>query len=159
MKENLKLNFTWEVFGNINPHYIEKQIGITCDDVNIKLRGVAQAEEIKEDILNCTCFFHPSYIDNSPNSVCEAQILGCPVISTNVGGIPSLITDNVTGFLIPSNDPYQASYLINLLFTNKSLNERIGNAAKQMAFKRHHKQEIVNKLIDVYNQILQQNYK
>lgn len=155
MKEYLNLDFTWEVFGNIYPQTIEKQTGITCDSVNVKLRGVVQADKIKDEVLNCTCFFHPSYIDNSPNSICEAQISGCPVISTNVGGISSLITDNVTGFLIPANDPYQAAYLINLLHSNKSLNERVGIAAKDTASRRHDKRKIVKELIDVYNRILQ----
>lgn len=154
IKENLKIDFIWKVFGDINPRYIENIIGITCDDVNVKLMGVAQAETIKEEILCCTCFFHPSYIDNSPNSVCEAQILGCPVISTNVGGISSLINDNITGFLIPANDPYQAAYLIKLLHSDISLNQRIGHTGKEIALKRHDKQKIIKELICVYNQIL-----
>ena len=153
MKEQLKLDFVWEVFGNITPYYVEKQIDIKCNHVNVKLMGVAQADIIKKEILSCTCFFHSSYIDNSPNSICEAQILGCPVISTNVGGISSLITDNLTGFLIPSNDPYQAAYLIKLLYSDRMLNERIGKEAKEIASKRHNKQNIVKELIDVYNQI------
>lgn len=159
LKETLHLNFTWEVFGNINPQFIEKNTGITYESVNIKLCGVAQAEEIKQKILNCTCFFHPSYIDNSPNSVCEAQILGCTVISTNVGGIPSLITDNVNGFLIPSNDPYQAAYLICQLYKDTVLNENIGNNAKMVAVQRHDKQKIVSSLIGNYQQIIDSSHR
>lgn len=159
MKEELGLQFIWEVFGNINPQFIEKNTGIICKSINVKLCGVAQAEEIKQKILNCTCFFHPSYIDNSPNSVCEAQLLGCPVISTNVGGIPSLITDNETGFLVPANDPYQAAYLIWQLYKDTVLNENIGNNAKIVAVKRHNKQEIVSSLFGIYQQIIDSNYR
>lgn len=157
LKEILHLNFVWEVFGNIDPSFVERQVGIISDNVNVKLCGVAQAEEIKNRILNCTCFFHPSYIDNSPNSVCEAQMLGCSVISTNVGGIPSLITDNETGFLIPSNDPYQAAYLIKNLYMNPILNHEVGRNAQILAFKRHDKQYIVDSLIKVYQQIIDSN--
>ena len=153
MKNNLNLDFIWDVFGNIDSRFIEREFGISYKNVNIRLMGVARAEDIKEKILKCTCFFHPSYIDNSPNSICEAQILGCPVISTNVGGISSLITDNVTGFLIPSNDPYQAAYLIKQLYTNRILNERVGIEAKEIAIIRHNKQKIVKDLIEVYEQI------
>lgn len=155
LKKILKINFEWKIFGNINPFFIEKQIKIKHHDVNISLMGVATAQKIKEEILNCTCFFHPSYIDNSPNSICEAQILGCTVISTNVGGISSLIDDKHTGYLIPTNDPNQAAFLIKMLYDKKELNIKIGNNAQRTALYRHNKKDIVESLIDVYKQILQ----
>lgn len=48
-------------------------------------------------------FLNTSKFDNMPVSVMEAMALGLPVISTNVGGMSSLITDGKTGRLIPPN--------------------------------------------------------
>ena len=43
-------------------------------------------------------------MDNSPNSLCEAMAVGMPVIASNIGGIPSLIDDEVNGLLFKVND-------------------------------------------------------
>lgn len=153
LKHELKLEFKWLVFGNLSPSFIENIVHIKHQDVNVGLMGIADAKDLKNALLNCSVFVHPSYIDNSPNSLCEAQILGCPVIATNVGGIPSLIEEGKTGFCIPANDPYQAAYLIQLLNANKKLNLNIGLQAKEVAMKRHNKQVIVNELIKIYSKL------
>lgn len=138
------------MFGNIQPELAECIVGIKHEDVNIKLEGVASAQQLRDALLNSTLYVHTSYIDNSPNSVCEAQISGVPVICTAVGGVPSLIEEGKTGFLIPANDPFQLAYLIRELYTEKAKNIEIGNNAKAMAVKRHDKTRIVNELLGMY---------
>ena len=154
LKNKLKMDFVWKVFGNISPTFIEDKTKIKYREVNIKLMGVGNAHNIKNELLQCTCFFHPSYIDNSPNSICEAQLLGCPVISTEVGGISSLIEDGKTGFLIPANDPYQAAFLIKELFIDVEKNISIGNSAGLVAKQRHDKIQITTALHNLYCRIL-----
>lgn len=154
IKNDLKLDFEWKCFGNIEPSLIEKTIGINHNDVNVKILGVATPKQLIEAELSSTLYFHSSYIDNSPNSLCEAQILGLPVISTNVGGISSLIVENESGFLIPSNDPYQGAYLIEQLYNNKELNIQIGKTAREYAVKRHNREQIIQSLTNIYHDIL-----
>ena len=113
----------------------------------------------KESITNSTVYVHPSYIDNSPNSVCEAQILGVPVIAANVGGLPSIINNGETGFLVPANDPYQMAYLIHLLQKDEILNQRIGENAHLQALKRHDRNTIIKQLLEVYDNILSSSKK
>lgn len=158
LKNNFHLRFRWLVFGNIEPSFIEKVINISHKNVSIELKGIGSAENIKKAISCCTAFVHPSYIDNSPNSVGEAQLLGCTVIATNTGGLPSLIKDGETGYLTPTNDPYQMAYLINEIFKNPTKNMEIGNKARTEAEQRHNKEKIINKLIDTYQHIIKSNY-
>ena len=116
--------------------------------------GVASAEQIKDALLHATAYVHTSYIENACNSVCEAQILGVPCIVTYTGGIPSLIDDSHTGFLVPTNDPFQMTYLMKYLAENPDINMEIGENAKQTAMKRHDRKMIVERVMDIYTDIL-----
>lgn len=154
LKNDLDVDFEWKCFGNINPIFIEKFIGIKHTDVNVKLEGVVSAESIIKEELGATLYFHPSYIDNSPNSLCEAQILGLPVIASNVGGVSSLVEDSKDGYLIPANDPYQAAYLIYQLFRDERMNIHMGALSKDKALKRHKKENVINEILTAYQTIL-----
>lgn len=157
LKYIIGVNFVWKVFGDLNPKMIEKIYGIPHQDVNVELCGVATAEKIKQALLNSTAYIHTSYIDNSPNSVCEASLLGVTSVTTNVGGISSLIDNGKNGFLVPANDPYQMAYLIFYLINNPDRNLEMGSYAKDVASRRHDKTSIVSDLLKVYNDILKQN--
>lgn len=153
LKHNLKQKFTWNVYGISEVKSYERKFKIKINDCNIKIGGIIDDKTLVEQILRSTVFVHPSYIDNSPNSVCEAQILGCPIIATNVGGIPSLIENGVSGLLIPANDPYQMAYLIHKLHIEKDFAKQIGENGKNIALQRHNKETIIKELISIYNTI------
>lgn len=154
LKSLLHEDFIWKVFGNVNPSNIESIIGLKHYNLNIELKGVADTETLIDNITKSTVYVHPSYIDNSPNSVCEAQLLGVSVIAANVGGLSSIICDEETGFLVPANDPYQMAYLIQCLYKDAQLNEKVGFAAKMQSLKRHDPEEIVKRLLNIYEIIL-----
>lgn len=148
------IDFEWKCYGNIDPSVIEKQLGMKHEDINVLLCGVASAEQLRDEISKATVYVHTSYIDNSPNSLCEAQILGCTPIATYVGGIPSLIKNGETGFLIPANDPYQLAFLLEDLFLNPEKNLAMGKAAKEVAVMRHNPNQIVDKLLNDLQSLL-----
>ena len=151
LKNRLGQDFEWLVFGDVTPTFQEKFTGLKHDDLNIHLMGVVTASKIRDALLTATVYFQPSYIENSPNSVCEAQMTGVPVVATNVGGTSSLIEEGVTGFLVPTNDPYGAASKIAMLAGDKLLNVSIGVKARNLALKRHDRIRIVDELIKTYN--------
>lgn len=153
LKEDMHLSFNWKCFGVSEAPIPEKITGIRPNDVNVKFCGVASASELITEELSATLYFHSSYIENSPNSVCEAQMLGLPVICTNVGGTSSLVQDGVDGFLVPANDPYQSAYLISKLYSDMDLNMEIGSNARATANRRHNKDVVLNQLRMVYDKL------
>lgn len=157
LKNEMKLNFEWNVFGIKNIYYSERKIGIKSNNVNIKFKGIASASEISDCLKKSNCYFHPSYIDNSPNSVCEAQMIGIPVISTNVGGISSLIEHKKNGILIPSNDPFLSASYINQIVSDHKFSSELGKNARNTAIERHSKKRIINDLINTYKSIIFNN--
>lgn len=159
LKAKLGDRFTWKVFGNVDYEYFEKELGFTHKDVNVELCGVATAQQLKDAISQCTLYFHPSYIENSPNSVCEAQVLGCPVVACHVGGVSTLVEHNKSGFLVPANDPYISAYRIMQIHQDRELNKRLGNGAKEVASERHSREGIVNGLLDIYNKVIEDYHR
>lgn len=154
LKNVMHRGFEWYVYGNVDPTFHQKFTGLRYEDLNIKLMGVASAEELCNAISNATVYFQPSYIENSPNSVCEAQILGVPVVATNVGGTASLIEEGKTGFLIPTNDPYTAAHRLAQMAEDMDLNVVIGKQAKIVALQRHNRDSIVTQLLATYRELL-----
>lgn len=153
LKNVMHRDFEWQVYGDVNPTFHQKFTGLRYRDLNIQLMGVASAATLCAAISGATVYFQPSYIENSPNSVCEAQILGVPPVATNVGGTASLIEEGRTGFLVPTNDPYTAAYRIVQLYDDKELNQVTGGAAHNAAIIRHDRQKIVSDLVETYKQM------
>lgn len=150
-------DFEWKVFGDINPNFIERVFGIKHEEVNVRLMGVGSAEQIKEALLSATAYVHPSYIDNASNSLCEALMSGVPAVSTYTGGLSSVIDDGKTGFLVPTNDPFQMAYMMKWLHENEQDNIIMGQKAREAALMRHDRAQIVGTVLSVYDEILNGN--
>ncbi len=73
----------------------------------------------------CNYFINTTNFDNTPVSVIEAMALGLPVISTNVGGLPFLINNNVNGLLVEPNDSNAMANNIIKLKNDPELFEKI----------------------------------
>lgn len=71
--------------------YISKLIKELHLEKQIEFVGNLDANEMIEKYLHCNVFVSPSSIENSPNSVCEAQLLGTPVVASYVGGVTDLM--------------------------------------------------------------------
>jgi glycosyltransferase involved in cell wall biosynthesis len=148
------ISYEWIIVG-IDPdnkllRFFEKHLNIFCKDVKITIEGVKTSEALVELLKGASIFVHPSYIDNSPNGVCEAQMMGLPVIACNVGGISSLIENNVNGILVPSNAPFELVTAIKTLAMDSNLSYRLGNQAKLTAMKRHNREKISTDILQIY---------
>lgn len=158
LKRETQIPFEWIVVG-INRKdkittFFESKLNIKSDEVNVTYKGVYDAESLCNELLQSHIYIHPSYIDNSPNSLCEAQLLGLPVIGTYVGGIPSLIKDKETGITIPANAPYELSYHIKECYMNRDYCLQLGHNGFKSANERHDKNTIKLKLLKVYESII-----
>ena len=123
--------------------------------VSIKILGrIDSASEIINIMLENDIYVHPSHIENSPNSVCEAMSLGMPVIATATGGTFSLVKDNDTGILIQDGDPWSMAGTILEIYRNNDRAKNLGERARKAALERHDPNKIVSNLINIYSEIL-----
>ncbi|MFC2080672.1 glycosyltransferase family 4 protein [Bacteroidota bacterium] len=136
---------------------LKKIYRIEFGGINIKFLGKLTAEDLVSELQSANLFIHPSHAENSPNSICEAMALGMPIISTNVGGIPSIIKDKSEGLLIQEGEPYSLAAAILELINNYDMAKYYGNNAREKAFKRHNPKAVVNTLINVYEDVIRTN--
>lgn len=78
-------------------------------------------------------FLNTTKVDNSPVSVIEAMALGLPVVSTNVGGIPYLISDKEDGWLVTPNNPKEMAQAVLELIETPQQTGEIALAARRKA--------------------------
>jgi glycosyltransferase involved in cell wall biosynthesis len=96
----------------------------------------------------------PSHIENSPNNLCEAMILGMPCIATFVGGTGSLLNDGHEGILIQDGDPWSMAGAIVELKEEFDRAISMGEHARKRALIRHDKDRIASELQGIYSNIL-----
>lgn len=154
LKRIFNSNFEWKVFGIKDELFVQKELGIKCNEVNVYLVGVATEEVLIENLKKCTVYVHPSYIDNSPNSLCEAQILGVPIIATNVGGVSTLIKDRFSGILTPANDPYTLAKSIEKIISDNKIRKSLSTNGRKEALVRHNPNRIVSELLEIYKKLI-----
>jgi len=120
----------------------------------VKFLGLLDEEQMINEYLNCHVFICPSSIENSPNSLGEAQILGVPTIASEVGGIPDMVEHGRTGLLCCFGDVTGLSNNIELLFTDDDLVKNISKLSQMVAGKRHDRLVNTQKTLDIYEDVL-----
>lgn len=96
----------------------------------------------------------PSRIESLPTTIKEAFYLKVPVVATNIGGIPELVTHEKTGILIPSGDSQKLADAINNLLENKEYAKNLANAAYEFVLKNMTWDIILPKYIEFYEKLL-----
>jgi colanic acid/amylovoran biosynthesis glycosyltransferase len=105
----------------------------------VELPGAKPQHEIREHLAAATAFVLPSVIDpdggmdNLPTVIMEAMAAGLPVVSTSIGGIPEMVIQNETGFLVPPGDVAALGRAIECLLDDMGLARRFGERGFQRA--------------------------
>lgn len=116
--------------------------------------GMLNEKEMANAYQNCHVFVCPSSIENSPNSLGEAQIIGTPLVASYVGGIPDMVKDYETGLLYRFEEYEILAYKIMEIFDNDELALRLSENEKKVAHVRHDRVINADVLYNIYNQII-----
>ncbi|MBQ7470363.1 MAG: glycosyltransferase [Pseudobutyrivibrio sp.] len=109
--------------------------------------------EMVEEYLNANVFLSPSLIENESNSICEAMLLGVPVVSSYVGGVCSVVDHCIDGYLYPLNESYMMSYYIRKVFDDKDATNEISKKAIAKAEEFVDVEIAKRELLNTYEQI------
>ncbi len=153
-----KVEFKWYVVGVKDSEEIVKisegSTGLKFCNNNVIFRGSLPADELIEYLVNSDCYVHPSHIENSPNSVCEAMLIGTPVIATYAGGTSTIVQNGIEGILVQDGDHYVLAGAIMELIQSPGQMRVYSENARKRALERHNPQTVVSKILDIYHDVL-----
>lgn len=138
---------------------IKKKYRKEINKTDIEFLGRLDAGNLVKQLCDSNLYVHPSYLENSPNSICEAMALGMPIVATKVGGVISLIEDEEDGILVQEGEPYSLAAAIVDLSGDYEKARQLGVNARIKAAKRHNPDEVMKNLIKIYEEIINEDRK
>jgi glycosyltransferase involved in cell wall biosynthesis len=116
--------------------YREKILPILTKYDNFKWLGAMQyPDKVREYLSEIDVYALVSGIDMSPLTLQEAQLMRKPAVATRVGGIPELMRDGETGFLVEKGDAKGWIDKLTVLINDKEKAKRMGNAGREFVEK------------------------
>jgi glycosyltransferase involved in cell wall biosynthesis len=122
---------------------LAKELSNQIDELHLQnsvvLAGAMPQTQLRGRLAAANVFVLPSVIDpdggmdNLPTVIMEAMATGLPVVSTNIGGIPEMIVENETGFLVQSGDVAAMADAIETVINDSSLAARLGKSGYERA--------------------------
>lgn len=133
--------------------YIKKLLKKYHLEDNVCFLGMMDTKGMILNLKKNHVYVQPSVIENSPNSLGEAMLMGMPCISSNVGGVSDLLIHNVEGFTYPYSEPAILAYYIEKIFEDDTLAIELGKRAHAHASITHNRENNCNQTIDIYHRI------
>jgi glycosyltransferase involved in cell wall biosynthesis len=109
---------------------------------------------VRHDVPRCLAaldvFALSSNFEGLPLCVLEAMAAGLPVVATSVGGLPTLIEDGVTGFLVPAGDPKALEQALSRLRDDRALARAVGERGRAQVARVYGSDSMVRRYLDLY---------
>lgn len=145
--------------GNIPSYglYLRHLISKLGLEEHVAFVGRLNEEEMINEYLNANIFVSASSVENNSNSICEAQFLGTPVISSFVGGLGDIIQDGETGIFYSPGDVRMLAGCVCDTFANPEKQEYMSENGKSVARQRHDRDKIAATMQEIYREVANGN--
>ena len=120
---------------------------------HVRFLGSLSETQMKQQFLDANVYVLPSAIESSPNSMCEAQILGTPVVASYCGGTPTLLTDGQTGYFYRYEEYEMLAQIVMRLFGQDNFT-CLSLAEMKVASHRHNREQNARRLAEIYHNIM-----
>jgi len=118
---------------------------------HVHFLGPKWGQDMRDIVSKARCVVCPSeWYENSPLVVYEAMAMERPVIGANIGGIPELVQDQVTGLLFRPGDPQDLAAKIGFLMEHPDQSRQWGAEARRIAKERFTPQKHYTEMLSVY---------
>lgn len=137
--------------GELQPQ-VERYIAENGLNRRVKLLG--ERRDVPRILAASDIFVLSSRWEGLPYTIIEAMMAGLPVVATRVGGIPELVEEGVTGYLVPPKDPDALVKAIHKLLGDPSLRHRMGEAGREKALQGFALDRMLRETERVYEEVL-----
>ena len=134
--------------------YLKKQIRALGLEQHIVFTGPLNADEVAERLARTHVYVLCSTIENSPNTLGEAMLVGTPCAAAYVGGVPDMAKDGREALFYRSNDPALLALCVKRIFDSDELAMRLSENARTRASATHDTQKNAEALRRIYQDIL-----
>ncbi len=136
--------------------YLKKLIKDSGVEKHIEFTGPLKAQQVAEKLANVNAYVLCSSIENSPNTLGEAMMVGTPCIAAYVGGVSDMAEDGIEALFYRNDDPKLLAWNIKRIFDSDKLALSLSENGKKKAAITHDLSRNAQLLIDAYNDILKQ---
>ncbi len=143
---------------------LRKKMENLVDSLNLSHRvqflGMLPHEEVQREMEVSDIFLSPNLVarngdkEGIPNTIKEAMATGLPVVSTYHAGIPELVIDKKTGFLVPEKDVDGLVDRLEYLIAHPELWEKLGAQGREVVEEKFNLSTQVRKLEKIYRSLL-----
>jgi glycosyltransferase involved in cell wall biosynthesis len=123
----------------------------------VRFTGLLSHDKLVPLLRGATALVLPSAQENAPMAIAEAMALGVPVVATSVGGVPEMVTHDVTGQLYQTGDVRGLIERLERLLGDVALCERLGRQARHAALTRYTPAAVARETVAVYRRILDED--
>lgn len=127
-----------------------KKLGVA---ENIHFLGTLGEEQMCEQYLRANAFILPSAIENSPNSLGEAMLLGVPVVTADMGGVKNMILHEKEGYVYQLDAPYMLAFYVGKIFDARGSVEPMCERAHEHAAQIFDRKANIEELVAIYRTI------
>jgi len=146
LKKMPDVHFYWAGDGQ----YKEKILQVLEKYTNFHYLGSLEyPDKVREFLTEIDVYALPTGMDTTPLSCREAMAMQNPVVATKVGGIPEMIYDDETGFLVGEGDYQMWIKKINVLIKDKEIGRRLGKNARELVVEKFNWDKLSKEFVDV----------
>jgi len=117
---------------------------------NVKFIGFVA--DVEKYLAKFDCYVQPSLSESFGLAIVQAMSLGLPVVATETGGIPEIITHGITGFLIPPQKPKIIAESVIEILRNRERARKMGQTARKEVQIKFNLKDMISELEQVYEQ-------
>lgn len=121
---------------------------------NIQFTGRLDAFGMAQELAKMHVCVVPSVIENAPNSLAEAMIVGTPCVASYVGGNPDMLDNGLAGYLYRATEAPMLAERIMSVFEKKQETEKKSAYAKKIARERHDPLKLETTIMNIYKDII-----
>ena len=134
----------------------EQRLAETARELGVAdgVKFLGWVDDLRQVLRTWDVFALPSYDEGLPMSILEAMAEGLPVVATNVGGIPELVEDGRTGYLVPPGDVGALRTVLHRLVEDSQSRNQLGDQGRLRAGAKFSVEQMVTEIESIYDGLI-----